>query len=205
MLKAGLALKLDQIKLALTSYARDRADQGKGIAVGYAVAAGLFVVAGLFVLAACFVGFAALFRWLEIRYGEFIAFAIIGGILLVLAALCATIGMIRMRPAKPTYPSLGSRMRVAIKANPLEGTSWPLAAGAALTQRSPAKPAAKRSDPVDSARRTAADVLRSTSAPLSPGLSARSRSGARAGVALAATLLGWALVRRYGQSQRLDS
>ncbi|RZN06448.1 hypothetical protein CWO91_29355 [Bradyrhizobium genosp. SA-3] len=114
LLRAGVALKLNHLKRATQSYLRDRTSQATGRATSYAVAAGLFAVAGLFVIAAFFVGLIALYRWVEITYGQFWGFGAVGAVLLVLAAVCAGIAMTMMkRPAKPVVP-LASRMRVAI-------------------------------------------------------------------------------------------
>jgi hypothetical protein len=114
LLRAGLALKLNHLKRASQSYLRDRTSQATGTVTGYAVAAGLFAAAGVFVVAACFVGLMALFRWVEINYGQFWAFGAVGALMLVLAALCAGIAMARLkRPNKPVLP-LASRLRVAI-------------------------------------------------------------------------------------------
>src|SRR5262249_55824250 len=105
LLRAGLALKLNHLKRASQSYLRDRTNQATRTVTGYAVAAGLFGVAGLFVLAACFVGLMALFRWVEINYGQFWAFGAVGVLMLVLAAICAGVAMARLkRPNKPLVP-----------------------------------------------------------------------------------------------------
>jgi hypothetical protein len=69
--RAGVALKLNQVKLATRSYLRDRTSQATGTVASYAVAAGLFAAAGIFLIAACLVGITALFRWIEIKYGLF--------------------------------------------------------------------------------------------------------------------------------------
>jgi hypothetical protein len=74
LLRAGIGLKLSQIKRATRSYLRDRTNQASGAATSYAVAAGLFAAGGLFLVAACFVGAMALFRCIEIHYGTFWAF-----------------------------------------------------------------------------------------------------------------------------------
>jgi hypothetical protein len=71
LLRAGLAIKLNQIKTATRSYLRDRANLATAIVASYAIAAGLFAVAGIFLIAACLVGVTALFRWIEISTGCF--------------------------------------------------------------------------------------------------------------------------------------
>ena len=71
LLRAGLALKLNQVKLATRSYLRDRTNQATDGLASYAVAAGLFAAAGIFLIAASLVAVTALFRWIEISYGLF--------------------------------------------------------------------------------------------------------------------------------------
>ena len=89
LLRAGIGLKLNQVKLATRSYLRDRTNQATGSLTSYAVAAGLFAAAGIFLIAACFVGAMALFRWIEIHYGMFWAFGAVGALLTAIAAICA--------------------------------------------------------------------------------------------------------------------
>ncbi|WP_027551911.1 hypothetical protein [Bradyrhizobium sp. Cp5.3] len=114
LLRAGLTLKANHLKRATQSYLRDRANQTTGRITSYAIAAGLFAVAGLLVIAACFVGLMALFRWIELAYGQFWAFGAVGAVLLAVAAICAVVAMVMMRrPAKSVVP-LASRLRVAI-------------------------------------------------------------------------------------------
>ena len=71
LLRAGIGLKLNQIKLATRSYLRDRTNQATGTVASYAVAAGLLAAAGIFLIAACIVGTMALFRWVEINNAQF--------------------------------------------------------------------------------------------------------------------------------------
>jgi hypothetical protein len=185
LLRVGLALKLNQVKRATRSYLRDRTNQATDTATSYAVAAGLFAAAGVFLIAAFLVGLAALFRWIEIEYGLFQAFGAIGVLLVIIAALCAALAARKLRRPALQFPSFASRLRVAVKANPVH------------------------SDQVDAAKDTTAAVL------LNPSTSARADRGPRkaeisrrrnnrstgagnigAGLILAATLLGWAAVRR---------
>ncbi len=180
LLRAGLAIKLSQIKLATRSYMRDRTHQAADTATSYAVAAGLFAAAGIFVIAACLVGMSALFRWIEIRYGLFPAFGAIGALLLVIAAICAAMAAARLKRPPPQFPSLTSRLRVAIKTNPV-------------------KP-----DQIEAVRDTAEAVLLAPSAPtprdnrrpISTFRSTRDNRSIQAGLILTATLLGWAALRR---------
>ena len=189
LLRTGLALKLNQIKLATRSYLRDRTNQATGTVTSYAVAAGLFAAAGIFLLAAFLVGTAALFRWIEINYGMFQAFGVVGALLLVIAAICAGLAASRLKRPPPHFPTLASRLRVAIKASPI-------------------KP-----DQIEAARDTAAAILQAPSAPAPRANRARRRLGHRpmrdnkglpAGLILTAALLGWAAVRRR-QTRRTEA
>ncbi|MDU3133770.1 MAG: phage holin family protein, partial [Bradyrhizobium sp.] len=114
LLQLGLEQRLNRVKRATQSYMRDRARQATGTVTSYVVAAGLFATAGLFLIAACIVGLTALFRWVEMTYGLFTAFAVVGGILVALAVIFAVIAAVKLRSPAPHYPSLGSRLRVAI-------------------------------------------------------------------------------------------
>jgi len=190
LLRTGLALKLGQVKLATRSYLRDRTSQATGTVTSYAVAAGLFAAAGIFLLAACLVGLAALFRWIETRYGLFQAFGAVGALLLVIAAICAALAARRLKRPPPHFPSLASRLRVAIKAGPLAP------------------------DQIESARDTAEAILLAPSPPVTradrrrPKTSPRSERGnrdLRAGLILMVTLLGWVAARRRRLAQRTES
>jgi hypothetical protein len=190
LLRAGLALKLNQIKLATRSYLRDRTNQATTTVTSYAIAAGLFAAAGIFLIAACFVGILALFRWIEINYGMFQACGAIGALLLAIAAICAAVAASKLKRPPPQFPSLGSRLRVAIKANPVEP------------------------DQIDAVRDTAASIL---SAPSSPAMRARRRppnaraalmrdnKAVPASLILIGALLGWAAVRRRHQARRTEA
>ena len=71
LLRAGIGLKVNQVKRATQSYLRDRTNHATGTVTSYAVAAGLFAAAGVFVIAAVFVGLFALYRWVGLKYGMF--------------------------------------------------------------------------------------------------------------------------------------
>jgi hypothetical protein len=190
LLRTGVALKLGQIKLAMRSYLRDRTRQATGTLASYAIATGLFAAAVIFLLAACLLGVTALFRWVEIHYGLFQAFAVVGVLLLVIAAIFAAVAVGQLKRPPPRFPTLTSRLRVAIKSHPL-------------------KP-----DQIEAARDTAAAVLLAPSAPAtrvnrgplkSRPRPARNNRGAQAGLILAATLLGWAAARRRRQARRMEA
>jgi hypothetical protein len=194
LLQAGLALKINQIKRAASSYAHDRAAQGQGIVASYAVATGLYAAAGIFLIAACLVGITALFRWIELHYGLFQAFGAIGGLLLLIAIVCAGLAASKLkRPAKQ-FPSLTSRLRVAIKANPMKA--------------GPAK-----SDRVESVQDTAAAILSSPAEPLAangynPRYTRRPSQGSpngRTALIVVATLMGWAMARRHNNARKAQT
>jgi hypothetical protein len=174
LLGAGIELKVNQIRRATKSYLRDRTNQATSTVTSYAIAAGLFASAGIFLIAALLVGTIALFRWIEIHYGQFWAFGAIGALLVMIASISAGIAAMTLKRPVPHFASLASRVRVAIKANPV-------------------KP-----DQIEAVRDTAAAILMAPSAPVE-ATHRRRRPVSRntqAGLILTATLLGWALVRR---------
>ena len=190
LLRTGLALKLSQIKLATRSYLRDRTNQATGTVASYATAAGLFAAAGIFLIAACLVGIAALFRWIEIHYGLFWAFGAVSALLLLIAAICAAVAASQLKRRPPHFPSLTSRLRVALKANPLN------------------------SDQIEAVRDTAAGISMTPAAAATRANRRRTKTARRparnnreigAGLILAATLLGWAATRRRQQAPRREA
>ena len=149
---------------------------------------GLFAAAGIFLIAACFVGIMALFRWVEIKYGQFWAFGAVGALLLAIAALCAGLAATKLQPPATAIPladqSLARRCR---------GQS-------------------SRSGQIDDAKDTAASVsaarsARATYAPRThnaPPRGLRVDRNVQAGLAVAGLLLGWAVARRRQQARRTE-
>lgn len=179
LLRAGLGLKLNQIRRATRSWLRDRTNQATSSVTSYAVAAGLFAAAGIFLIAACLVGATALFRYIEINYGPFHAFGAVGALLVLIAAICAGLAASRLKRPARQFPSLTSRLRVAIRANPIDLT------------------------PAEMAQDVAASVLAATPDPAGRRKHAPSRARPgqnkfplRAGLALTAVLLGLVVTRR---------
>ena len=189
LLRAGIGLKLNQIRRATRSYLRDRANQATGTVSSYAVAAGLFAAAGLLLIAACLVGLAALFRWVEIKYGMFWAFGAVGTLLVVIAAACGGLAAGKLRQPPPQFPSLASRLRVAIKTSPLKPE--PLETISQTAGASVQKPTAA----------TAGPARRSALPPSRPFVIDRN---VQAGLAAAAILLGWAATRRRQRTSQVD-
>ena len=181
LLRTALALKLSQIKLATRSYLRDRTNQATSTVTAYAIAAGLFAAAGVLLIVACLVGATALFRWIELNYGLFQAFGAIGALVLVAAAICAALAVSSVKRGPRQFPSLTSRLRVAIAANPLHSGQNPTAQDI---------PSADLFAPSDTVRR-----IRSGPRPEREGLPI-------SGLILVATLLGWAVARRRQQARR---
>jgi hypothetical protein len=185
LLRAGMELKLNQVKLATRSYLRDRTGQATSTITSYAIAAGLFAAAGIFMIAACLVGITALFRWIEIHYGQFWAFGTVGALLAMIAAICAGLATVKLRQKTPHFPSLASRLRVAVKASPLKPNQ------------------------IGAARDTARSILQ---APPAPPASSRGRRRSpsrdnrhlQAGLILMAILLGLAATRRRWQARQMD-
>jgi hypothetical protein len=178
LLRTGLALKLSQMQLATRSYLRDRTNQAIGITIGYAIAVGLFGAAGVFLIAACLVGVTALFRWVEVNYGLFPAFGAIGALLLVAAAICAALAVRSLKRPPPQFPSLTSRLRVAISAHPIHPDQLEPALGSAKASSATVRR-------IKSGPRPVADGQHIT-----------------AGLILVATLLGWAAARRWQQARK---
>jgi hypothetical protein len=186
LLRVGLGLKLNHIKRAARSYLRDRTNQATGLAASYAIAAGLFAIAGVFVTAACLVGVMALFRWVEIKYGLFWAFGAVGALLLVLAALCAGLAAMKLRRPPSQFPSLSSRLRVAVAASPL--SSGQIDEASDIAERVSKTP----SERVAHASRTHNMASRGF----------RLDRNVQTGLAVAGILLGWVAVRRRQQARR---
>ncbi|MBA2401791.1 MAG: phage holin family protein [Bradyrhizobium sp.] len=184
LLRAGIGLKLNQVKRATKSYLRDRTDQATGTVTSYAIAAGLFAAAGIFLIAALFVGAVALFRWVEINHGQFWAFGAVGGLLVAIACICGGVAAIRLKRPSPDFPSLTSRLRVAIKASPV-------------------KP-----DQIEAVRDTAEAILLAPSAPVGDvhrrrrGRPGHHNRNVQAGLIVMASLLGYAAMRRRRQATR---
>lgn len=180
LLRAGVGLKFNQIKRATRSYVRDRTSQATGTLTSYAVAGGLFAVAAIFLIAACLVGITALFRWIEIKYGLFPAFGAIGALLVVISAVCAGVAIVKLRKPPPQFPSLASRLRVAVTASPLRSGELAEKHESAATAAEAMRPRLERM-------------------PATRGVFDRN---VQAGLAAAALLLAWVAARRRQQARR---
>ncbi len=194
LLRAGVGLKINQIKRATRSWLRDRTDQATGTMASYAIAAAMFAAAGIFLIAAMLVGAAALFRWVEIEYGLFQAFGAVGGLLLAIAAVCAAVATSKLKLSEPKFPSLTSRLRVAIKASPIRSGQIEAAQDTAVP-RPPASPVLGRPG-------LRSPVLGSPVLGSSGAGSRRSQTDLRNGLILMVSLMGLAAVKRRQQARR---
>jgi len=119
VLRTALAVKASNIQRAGFAYVRDQASRGKSAIVSYVVGACLLLGAAIFAIVAILIGAAALFRFIEMRYGLFEAFGVVGGATLVVALILLAVGLAKIRaPSKPVVP-LASRVRVAAHSNPV--------------------------------------------------------------------------------------
>jgi hypothetical protein len=111
----------------------------------------------------------------------FPAFGVVGGLLVVIAAILAGIAAMKLRQKPREFPSLASRLRVALTANPL------------------------RTVAIDEAGDGATPVAQTTTPRFVPAQPPR-RGGfdknIQAGLAATALLLGWVAARRRQQARR---
>jgi hypothetical protein len=184
LLRAGVGLKLNQVKRATRSYVRDRTSQATGTVTSYAVAAGLFAAAGIFLVAACLVGIIALFRWVELEYGMFPAFGVVGGLLVVIAAILTGVAAMKLRQKPREFPSFMSRLRVALTANPLRAVETDEIEDGPVPAT---QPATSRFVPAQPPRRRVFD------------------RNVQVGLAAAGLLLGWLAARRRQQARRTEA
>jgi hypothetical protein len=123
LLRSGLGLKLAHVRQATSSYFRDRAEQATRRATSYAIAAGLFAVAGVFAVGTLMIGLIALFRWVQLNYGEFQAFGAVAGAMIQFALLSTAFAMLTLKRKTKSFPRLASRLRVAVASPPIpDGT-----------------------------------------------------------------------------------
>jgi hypothetical protein len=138
LFRGAIGPKLNRAKRVVGGYADDRKQRAIDKVTSHLVAYALFAAAGVFLIAACLVGLTALFRWVEIKYGLFYAFAVIGGLPLLIAIGSTAFAVVCLRrQPKPIVP-LASRLRVALKTSPTE------LAAAALTGTAMAEPTHNR-------------------------------------------------------------
>jgi hypothetical protein len=178
LIESTLALKTRQLKLAARAYLDDRAEQGKSAVTSYVAALALFAVALIFLLGACIVGLIALYRWIALWYGQFVAFGSIGGLLVLLAILCIVVAILQVRRRQPDIPSLSSRLISAMTSNPV--------------RLAPPAKAIGRTRPTNPDARS---VQRSHGEPRHGSRPVHHTHDGRALLLVAATLLAWSVAR----------
>jgi hypothetical protein len=88
----------------LQSYGRELRGWASRIGARYAIAVILLLSGGASLVAAIGVGIAACFHWLEIRYGSTVAYEAVIGVLALLGAVSALIGIVLIKIALPPVP-----------------------------------------------------------------------------------------------------
>ena len=93
----------------LQSYAGDLKGWTTAIVIRYVVAVALLLAAVAGLVGAIAVGIAALFHWIEIAYGLKMAYAGVGGALVVLALLSAGVAILLLKGKLPPIPRPGRK------------------------------------------------------------------------------------------------
>ena len=119
LIRAALAYKASNIQHAGQAYVRDQASRSKSAFVSYLVGACFFLGAAIFAIVAILIGAAALFRFIEMRYGLFEAFGAAGGAMIVGALICLAIGLTKLNGKSRHVVPLASRVRVAAHSHPI--------------------------------------------------------------------------------------
>jgi hypothetical protein len=117
-------------------------------ATSYGVAAGLLIAGVLLLVVAAGIGTAALFYFIELRYGAWPAYGVIGGSFAALGAIALSVALIMLKRQGPPVPRPPSATHLLRQAAPLmatrlastpqsgtwraDGTTRLLATGAAL-------------------------------------------------------------------------
>src|ERR1700744_3668774 len=112
-----------------------------GLLTRYVVAVVLLLTAFTSLLGAVGVGLGALFRFLETKYGTWIAFGSIGGLLLLLALVSAGLGIAKLKAAMPPPPSPRQHAKTASRIATTEAVGALTSSGKVLSPR-PVVPAA---------------------------------------------------------------
>jgi hypothetical protein len=119
LLRTALAIKASNIQHAGQAYVRDQAFRGKSAISSYVVGVCFLLGATVFAIIAILIGAAALFRFIEVRYGLFEAFGAAGGAMIVVALISMTIGLSKMNLKSDRVVPLASRVRVAAHSHPI--------------------------------------------------------------------------------------
>src|SRR3569623_361960 len=135
LIRAALAYKAANIQHAGQAYVRDQASRSKSAFVSYLFGVCFFLGAAIFAIVAVLIGAAALFRFIEMRYGLFEAFGAAGGAMVVVALICLAIGVTKMNIKSGHIVPLASRVRVAAHSHPITRENVQDAAGALVDRK----------------------------------------------------------------------
>ena len=125
----------------LRAYGREVRTWATGLLTGYAIAVALLLAAFVGLMGAIAVGLGALFHYVELKYGTWIAYGSIGGLLIVLAILAAAIGVAKLRKQAPPLPGPRRHAKAASRMVAAESIGAVAASGQAMAAR-PVLPAA---------------------------------------------------------------
>lgn len=118
----------------LRAYGREVRAWSTGLLTRYVMAVSLLLAALAGLIGAIAVGLGALFHFLEIKYGTWIAYGSIGGLLIVLTMVAAALGIAKLKQEMPAPPNprqhakAASRIAAAEGMGALAGSSRSLAA-----------------------------------------------------------------------------
>jgi hypothetical protein len=119
----------------LRAYGREVRTWMTGLLTGYAVAVALLLAAFVGLMGAIAVGLGALFHYVELKYGIWIAYGSIGGLLIVLAILAAAIGVAKLKKQAPPLPSPRRHAKAASRMVAAESIGAVAASGQAMAAR----------------------------------------------------------------------
>jgi hypothetical protein len=125
----------------LRAYGREVRAWSTGLLTRYAVAVALLMAAFAGLIGAIAVGLGSLFHFVELRYGTWVAYESIGGLLVVLTMLAAALGIAKLRQEAPPPPDPRSHAKAASRIMASESIGAVTASGQAIAAR-PLLPAA---------------------------------------------------------------
>jgi hypothetical protein len=107
----GQSSPISRPKGFLQSYGSDLHGWVSGIALRYVIAIALCISGTASLIAGAAVGFAALFRWLELHYGPAVAYSAVGGGLAVLGLIGFLLAIVLFKSSLPPLPRPQRRAR----------------------------------------------------------------------------------------------
>ena len=125
----------------LRAYGREVRAWSTGLLARYVMAVSLLLAALAGLIGAISVGLGALFHFLEMKYGTWIAYESIGGLLIGLTIVAAALGIAKLRQEMPAPPNPQRHARAASRIAVAEGMGALAGSGRTLAAR-PVLPAA---------------------------------------------------------------